>query len=74
MEKNHKVDIVCNGLFKKLAAQATSQRYHDGQAVFSQGEAANAMFRVEKGNVKLTFKPLLLALQRRKRCIERTLL
>jgi CRP/FNR family transcriptional regulator, cyclic AMP receptor protein len=47
---------VVSGLFKQLGELVTSRRYHNGQAIFSQGESANAIFRVEEGNVKLTFK------------------
>ena len=46
-----------SGLFKQLAGQAVSRHYRDGQAIFSQGDVANAIFRVEQGNVKLTFQP-----------------
>ncbi len=44
------------GLFKQLGGHVTSRRYRHGQAIFSQGDAANAIYRVEEGNVKLTFK------------------
>ncbi len=56
MDKNHKPKLSANGLFKQLAGQATSRSYHNGQAIFSQGDVASAIFRVEEGNVKLTFK------------------
>lgn len=46
-----------SGLFKQLARHAVSRHYRDGQTIFSQGDVANAIFRVEHGNVKLTFQP-----------------
>jgi len=48
--------LAANGLFKRLNGHAVSRRYRNGQEIFAQGEAANAIFRVERGNVKLTFK------------------
>jgi CRP-like cAMP-binding protein len=38
----------------KLAARGTSREYLDKQAIFSQGDAADAVFYVESGKVKLT--------------------
>jgi CRP/FNR family transcriptional regulator, cyclic AMP receptor protein len=40
--------------FKKLASQTTSRRYLKGEDIYLQGEAANSIFRIERGNVKLT--------------------
>jgi CRP/FNR family transcriptional regulator, cyclic AMP receptor protein len=39
---------------KKVGSQRTSQNYRNKQPIFSQGDAADAMFYVEAGNVKLT--------------------
>ena len=39
---------------KAIANQANSQSYRDKERIFSQGDAADAMFYVEAGNVKLT--------------------
>ena len=39
---------------KKIGSQRTSQNYRNKQPIFSQGDAADAMFYVEAGNVKLT--------------------
>ena len=39
---------------KKIGNRRTSQEYRNKQAIFSQGDAADAMFYVEAGNVKLT--------------------
>lgn len=41
-------------LLTKLAAGKTSQEYHAGEFVFSQGDAADAVFYVQSGKVKLT--------------------
>jgi CRP/FNR family cyclic AMP-dependent transcriptional regulator len=53
MKSNSTLNPGSNTLFKKLALQATSRQYRDRQAIFSQGGAANAMFRIEHGYVKL---------------------
>src|SRR5271167_156936 len=39
---------------KKIGSRRTSQNYRNKQSIFSQGDAADAMFYVEAGNVKLT--------------------
>src|SRR5271169_3164437 len=39
---------------KKIGSRRTSQNYWNKQPIFSQGDAADAMFYVETGNVKLT--------------------
>ena len=39
---------------KKIGSRRTSQNYRTKQPIFSQGDAADAMFYVEAGNVKLT--------------------
>jgi CRP/FNR family transcriptional regulator, cyclic AMP receptor protein len=39
---------------KKIGSRRTSQNYRNKQPIFSQGDAADAMFYVEAGNVKLT--------------------
>ena len=39
---------------KKIGSQRTSREYRNKQPIFSQGDAADAMFYVEAGNVKLT--------------------
>jgi len=47
--------IFNSGTFlKKIGGQSTSQEYRNKQPIFSQGDAADAMFYVEAGNVKLT--------------------
>ena len=43
------------GMFlKRIGSRRTSQNYRNRQPIFPQGEAADAMFYVEAGNVKLT--------------------
>jgi CRP/FNR family transcriptional regulator, cyclic AMP receptor protein len=39
---------------KKIGSRRTSREYRNKQPIFSQGDAADAMFYVEAGNVKLT--------------------
>jgi CRP-like cAMP-binding protein len=50
-----RVLIFSSGTFlKKIGGRKTSQQYRSQQAIFSQGDVADAMFYVEAGNVKLT--------------------
>ena len=39
---------------KKIGKHSTSRKYRNKEPIFAQGEAADAMFYVEAGNVKLT--------------------
>jgi CRP/FNR family transcriptional regulator, cyclic AMP receptor protein len=39
---------------KRIGSRRTSREYRNKQPIFSQGDAADAMFYVEAGNVKLT--------------------
>ena len=41
-------------LLKSIGSSSSSQEYRNKQPIFSQGDAADAMFYVEAGNVKLT--------------------
>lgn len=41
-------------LFRKIDAQAIPRDYRHKQAIFAQGDKADAMFYVQNGNVKLT--------------------
>jgi CRP/FNR family cyclic AMP-dependent transcriptional regulator len=43
-----------NTFLKKVGPRRTSREYSNQQLIFSQGDAADAMFYVEAGNVKLT--------------------
>ena len=38
---------------KKVGTQKTTRDYQDRQAIYSQGDAADAMFQIQNGNVKL---------------------
>jgi CRP/FNR family cyclic AMP-dependent transcriptional regulator len=42
--------------FDQRASRSTIRHYLHGQAIFSRGDAADAIFRVERGNVKLTVR------------------
>jgi len=39
---------------KKIGRQKLAQEYGTNEAIFAQGDAANSMFYIERGNVKLT--------------------
>src|SRR5690242_20334413 len=41
-------------LLAAVGARKAARQYHDGQAVFSQGDRADTVFFVERGKVKLT--------------------
>ena len=41
-------------LFKRVNPQTTTRNYRNRQAIFAQGDKADAMFYVQHGNVKLT--------------------
>ena len=49
----HKVTFNSRNLLKRVGAQQTTLEYRDRQAIYSQGDAADAMFHIENGNVKL---------------------
>ncbi len=53
MEENSTPNFSSNGLSKKLASQAIRRHYAKGQVIYAQGDVADAMFRIEHGNVKL---------------------
>ncbi|MGA3209843.1 MAG: Crp/Fnr family transcriptional regulator [Terriglobales bacterium] len=42
------------GLFKRVKTQSTTRAYRNNQAIFTQGDKADAMYYIEAGNVKLT--------------------
>lgn len=41
-------------LFKRMGMRATTQDYRNREAIFAQGDKADAMFYIQNGNVKLT--------------------
>jgi CRP-like cAMP-binding protein len=43
-------------LFKRVDTQTTTRDYRNREAIFAQGDKADAMFYVQNGNVKLTVK------------------
>jgi len=42
-----------SAFYKKLSQYSSSRKYKNGEDVYVQGDVANALFRIEKGNVKL---------------------
>jgi CRP/FNR family transcriptional regulator, cyclic AMP receptor protein len=54
MPRKHSLAFNSGTFLKKIGSQRTSQNYRNKQPIFSQGDAADAMFHVEAGNVKLT--------------------
>src|SRR5512135_2645925 len=53
MKKPSPYQLRTGELFSKLSSLAISEEYKNGESVFQQGDAADAMFRVQAGNVKL---------------------
>jgi CRP-like cAMP-binding protein len=53
MKRNSTLNHRSDALYKKLSPLALKRRYGDEQAIFWQGDTANAMFCVEQGYVKL---------------------
>ena len=47
-------DLAPHELFRRIDAQAIPRDYEDKQAIFTQGDKADAMFYIQNGNVKLT--------------------
>jgi CRP/FNR family transcriptional regulator, cyclic AMP receptor protein len=48
------VNLKPSVLLKKIGERQSSRAYRNNQEIFFQGEAANSLFYVESGNVKLT--------------------
>jgi CRP/FNR family cyclic AMP-dependent transcriptional regulator len=48
------VNLKPSVFLKKIGERQSSRAYRNNQEIFSQGEAANSLFYVESGNVKLT--------------------
>jgi CRP/FNR family transcriptional regulator, cyclic AMP receptor protein len=53
MEKNNSPSVSSAALFKKLATLAVSHEYGHGEVIFSQGDNADSVYRIEAGYVKL---------------------
>jgi len=54
MASKHALTFDPGVLLKSIGSRSSSQEYRDKQLIFSQGDAADALFYVEAGNVKLT--------------------
>ncbi len=54
MASKHALSFKPGVLLKSIGGRSSSQEYLNKQPIFSQGDAADAMFYVEAGNVKLT--------------------
>src|ERR1051326_6807210 len=50
------IDLNPKSFFKKIAMRQTSRNYRNNQEIFARGDAANSLFYVESGNVKLTVR------------------
>ena len=55
MPSKHALIFKSAVLLKRIGSSRSSRVYRNKQAIFSQGDAADAMYYVETGNVKLTF-------------------
>jgi CRP-like cAMP-binding protein len=49
----HTLTFNSRNFLKRVGTQKTTREYQDQQAIYSQGDAADAMFHIQKGNVKL---------------------
>ena len=54
MVKKHTLNLTSRDLLKKIGKQKTSREYRNKETIFSQGDASDAMFYIQDGNVKLT--------------------
>jgi CRP/FNR family cyclic AMP-dependent transcriptional regulator len=53
MEKNSSPFVSTGALFRRLASLAVHRRYAPGEIIFSQGDIADSLYRIEAGYVKL---------------------
>ena len=53
---NNKRTLILNSrdFLKNIGTQKTTREYRNQQDVYVQGDAADAMFNIQRGNVKLT--------------------
>ena len=49
----HALPFNSRNFLKRIGAEKTTREYQDRQAIYSQGDAADAMFHIRNGNVKL---------------------
>src|SRR4029077_6534673 len=54
MVNKHALNLTSRDLLKKIGKQKTSREYRNKETIFSQGDASDAMFYIQDGNVKLT--------------------
>jgi CRP-like cAMP-binding protein len=54
MAYKHTFAFASLGLFNRVDSQTTTREYRSRQAIFAQGNKADAMFYIRNGNVKLT--------------------
>lgn len=54
MTSKHVLTFDAAALLKRIGSRRSTREYRNKQPIFSQGDAADAMFYVEAGNVKLT--------------------
>lgn len=54
MVNKHTLNLNSRDLLKKIGKQKTSREYRNKETIFSQGDASDAMFYIQDGNVKLT--------------------
>ena len=54
MVNKHTLNLTSRDLLKKIGKQKTSREYRNKETIFSQGDASDAMFYIQDGNVKLT--------------------
>jgi CRP/FNR family cyclic AMP-dependent transcriptional regulator len=50
----HALNLTSRGLLKKIGNRKTSREYRHRETIFRQGDAADAMYYIQDGNVKLS--------------------
>jgi CRP/FNR family cyclic AMP-dependent transcriptional regulator len=56
MVNNHRLNFTSKDLLKKIGSRKISRAYRNNEAIFRQGDAADAMFYIQEGNVKLSVR------------------
>jgi len=54
MATTHIAILDRKAFLKKIGTRKTARKYEQNQAIFGQGDAADSLFYIESGNVKLT--------------------
>jgi CRP-like cAMP-binding protein len=52
----HTLTFNSRNFLRKIGTQKTTREYQDQQAIYSQGDAADAMFHIQNGSVKLAVR------------------